>query len=182
MPKPRYSPDARFADTANGPLTVEAAILGYIRQGAFPHVAAEAAGVPKNVFNDWLDRGLKKGKHNQRYRDLRDRVMQAEAQARVKAEIAVFQERPRDWLKFGPGKERPDNRGWSAQVAPILTNSTQVNILASAEWNGLWSVILQALAAFPDARAALSDALANLDASKPQAALPPIIATSESKA
>ena len=36
---------------------VEQAILSFIRAGGFPVVAAEAAGVPRAVFERWLARG-----------------------------------------------------------------------------------------------------------------------------
>ena len=32
-------------------------IVAYIRAGGFPHVAAEAAGLPRQVFARWLERG-----------------------------------------------------------------------------------------------------------------------------
>ncbi len=32
-------------------------IVAYIRAGGFPHVAAEAAGLPRRVFKRWLERG-----------------------------------------------------------------------------------------------------------------------------
>ena len=32
-------------------------IVAYIRAGGFPHVAAEAAGLPRRVFERWLERG-----------------------------------------------------------------------------------------------------------------------------
>ena len=41
------------------PLTpdVQKAVCAYIAAGGFPHVAAEAAGVPRHVFDDWMRRG-----------------------------------------------------------------------------------------------------------------------------
>jgi hypothetical protein len=36
---------------------IEHAILAYIRNGAYPHVAAAAAGVTEATWYDWLARG-----------------------------------------------------------------------------------------------------------------------------
>ena len=41
------------------PLTPElqGRIVAFVRAGGYPHVAAEAAGVPRHVFERWLKRG-----------------------------------------------------------------------------------------------------------------------------
>ena len=36
---------------------VETTILAYVRAGGFAHVAAEAAGVPRELFEEWMRRG-----------------------------------------------------------------------------------------------------------------------------
>ena len=43
-------------------------------------------------------------------------IRQAMAQARAKAEVEAFQNRPLDWLRSGPGKEVDDIPGWTANV------------------------------------------------------------------
>jgi hypothetical protein len=83
----------------------------------------------------------------------------------VVAELAVFADRPRDWLKFGPGKEQPHSPGWASAMKPIIAQLNNVNVLASPEWNALWSVILATIAPYPEARAALADALAQFNSS-----------------
>lgn len=144
-------------------VTVEAVILGGIRQGGYPHVAAQAAGVEPHLFDDWMHWGTARGSKNKPYREFRSKVLQAQAQARLKAEHAIFSTRPDKWLLLGPGKERTGSPGWSAQAKPVLTSQTQINLLASPEWNGLWSTILGTLSEFPEARAALVEAVTVLD-------------------
>src|SRR5262245_14793324 len=89
---------------------IAVAIPSYIRAGGYPHIAAEAAGVPREVFDDWLQRGQQK-KAPAVYRRFADAVRQARAQARLAAEIAAFKAKPMDWLRSGPGKETADVPG-----------------------------------------------------------------------
>ena len=79
-------------------------ICAFIRAGGFPRVAAEAAGVRATDFARWLRRGRRK-QAPAVYRAFADAVAQAMAQARLAAELQVFEKRPLDWLKCGPGKE-----------------------------------------------------------------------------
>ena len=89
----------------------------FIRAGGFPHVAAEAAGIPADVFDAWLARGARKVRRdsNPLYRHLRDEVRTAKAQARLKAEMAVLEDNPAKWLQQGPGKEKPEQEGWTSR-------------------------------------------------------------------
>jgi hypothetical protein len=99
---------------------VQAAVCDFIRAGGFPQVAAEAAGVPGEVFAAWLKRG-EAGRvtaHNRRYFELRQAVMQAEAQARLAAEIKVHETTPLAWLRQGPGRETAGNPGWTQAGGP----------------------------------------------------------------
>ena len=41
---------------------VEKIILAYVRAGGFPHVAAEAAGVPRDLFDEWMRKGEATGR------------------------------------------------------------------------------------------------------------------------
>jgi hypothetical protein len=139
---------------------VEALILAGIRAGGYPHVAAEAAGIPEPLFNQWMHMGSRGGRGTARYKNLILAIRQAQAQARLKAEIDARQADPKFWLRSGPGKETPTSPGWSMPTKPILVQDNRtVNLLASPEWNSLWAMILHTLAQYPDARAALAHAL-----------------------
>src|SRR5262249_33979079 len=82
------------------------ALLGSIRSGAYPQVAAEAAGVHRKVFLAWLGRG-ERPKAREPYRSFAAEVRQAAAMSRVKAETDLREKDPRFWLKHGPGRETP---------------------------------------------------------------------------
>jgi hypothetical protein len=146
-------------------------IAAYIRAGAYPHVAAAAAGVEPGVFDDWMDKGTKR-RAVEAYRQFAAAVQLATAQARLAAEMAVHQEDPRTWLTKGPGKDAPGKPGWSGVVKPLVAvdNSKTVNLLADPGSAALISLLLAALAPYPEARKAAVAAL-NGEAPRP-AALP----------
>ena len=152
MPKPRHTLTPQ----------IQTEICAFIKAGGYPHIAAEAAGVPREVFNDWLEWGRKskKGPYK-KYRLFVEAVLQSIAQARLTAEIKAHDDSPLDWLKQGPGKETPDSPGWSTPVKPTVnqTNNT-INLLLHPEMQSLFAAILQVLGPFPEARQAVSEALA----------------------
>src|SRR5437870_9391984 len=94
---------------------IRADICAFIRSGGFPHVAAEAAGVPQKVFERWMKWG-KAARPIPAYRDFIEAVCQAQAYARVVAENYAFEHATITWLKSGPGKETPHSRGWTSPV------------------------------------------------------------------
>jgi hypothetical protein len=141
------------------PAIVQQIVAG-IRAGAYPHVAAEAAGVPAATFADWLQRGEQ---NHRRYREFAAQVRQAQAQARLKAEIDARAADPRFWLRHGPGKETPEVPGWTQPVKVLhRAASPGDDPFGSAEWALLWTTILAALQDFPDARRALAAAVEHL--------------------
>ena len=73
-------------------------IAAFVRAGGHPEVAAEAAGVPRDVFLAWMRRAdlPRAGKA---VRDLAAAVRTAAAQARLTAETEVRSGKPLDWLK-----------------------------------------------------------------------------------
>jgi hypothetical protein len=93
-------------------------IIQYVRAGGFPHVAAEAAGIPAEVYHVWLRRGAGRS-DNKLYRLLLHGVRRARAEARLAAEVTLFKEDPLSWLKHGPGKETADSPGWSSPPRPF---------------------------------------------------------------
>jgi hypothetical protein len=141
---------------------VEAKILGYIRAGGFAHVAAEVAGVPQETFAAWLERGSRPGAREP-YRSFVPRVREALAQARLRAEIAVMDKTPLHWLRYGPGRETTDAPGWTGTVKPMAAAPERdENVLTAPDWAEAWELLLAALEAFPEARAAVAEKLGNL--------------------
>jgi hypothetical protein len=134
-------------------------ICAYIRQGGFPHIAAEAAGIPVEVFQSWLAKGRSKRAKNP-YRSFAAEVRQALAQARVLAEMGTWKASPVIWLLKGQGKDAAGNPGWSRETDPVIVEENDtVNVFASPEWASVLVTIQHALASFPEARVALAQAL-----------------------
>ncbi len=92
-----------------------AKVVEAIKGGAFDWVAAEAAGIGRRTFYDWLARG--EGGHRG-YIEFLVRVRQARAEARICAESLVRQRDPLSWLRLGPGRERDGEPGWAAPQKP----------------------------------------------------------------
>jgi hypothetical protein len=145
---------------------IEQMILAGIRAGAFPHIAAEAAGIPRKVFEGWLETGNPMERPNgwrphKQYTPLWQGVMEAKAQARLAAELKAASEDPIAWLRSGPGKETINDPGWSMPIRPQLKQDNRsVNIFLSPQMQGIMASILQVLAPYPEARAAVAAALA----------------------
>jgi hypothetical protein len=140
-------------------------IVSYVRAGGFAHVAAEAAGLPRAVFARWMRLG-ERADAPELYQRFTRAIREAEAQSRLQAEVSVRGDKPLDWLKAGPGKTGPDNPGWGN---PGRTGEAASPTAAKSERERVLSEILQLfgrcaeqLAAFPDARTALSAWLASL--------------------
>lgn len=76
--------------------SVQAQICACIRAGAFTHVAAEAAGVSTEEYEEWMELGAaRKGKKpRKKFANFRAAVKQAVAQARLSAEMKAYQEDP----------------------------------------------------------------------------------------
>ncbi len=158
-----------MARVGSGPSAgVQRTIAAYVRAGAYPAVAAEAAGVPAAVFRAWMERGAGR-RARAAYRAFRAAVIEASAQARVTAELACFTDDPKTWLTKGPGRETAETPGWSGVVRPVvaLTDNRSVNLLTDPTSSALLTMMLAALAPYPEARRALIEAL-NGAAPKPR--------------
>ena len=136
-------------------------IVGSIRAGGYPHVAAEAAGVPKDVFDDWLAQGNRKNAWEP-FRSFARDVRQAFAQARLLAEIMGYQKNPKVWLVNGPGRESDQRPGWSTSVKPAEPAPEARNALCDPELLAVLRKVRDVLEEFPEARQKVADALANL--------------------
>jgi hypothetical protein len=130
-------------------------ILSLIRLGGYPLVAAETAGVPKEIYLDWLKKG-DKSNAREPFRTFARDVRKAVAQARVLAEHAIYEKDPKFWLGHGPGKETDECPGWTGERPAARINSVPDS---SADWYTLWPELDKVLAAFPEARKAIAAAL-----------------------
>jgi hypothetical protein len=153
MAKPSFPFDPLLADR----------VLSYIKSGGYPRVAAEAAGVPEEVFLQWLRWGEMK-KAREPYRGFARGVRQAIAHGRLIAELAVHEKDPKFWLTHGPGRETAHSPGWTGEVKPATRQeSTSAADDVDAQWQALYVVLMTALAEFPDARLAVAQALRGLE-------------------
>jgi hypothetical protein len=137
-------------------------IAAFIRAGGFAHIAAEAAGLPREVFARWMERG-ERADAPANYRAFARAIREAEAQGRLQAELNVRSKKPLDWLKAGPGKASADNPGWGTLGKAGSTAADKVDrAQVWSEVPHLFGRCAEQLAAYPDARAALSAWLAAL--------------------
>jgi hypothetical protein len=133
-------------------------IAAGIRAGGYPYVAAEAHGVPKEVFDDWLSRGNRKNS-GEPYRSFALAVRQAFAHARLWAEMKQFDAHPRLWLVHGPGRESEQRPGWSVSVKPAEATPESRNVLEDREVMEFLCAVVKALEPFPEARLHVAEVL-----------------------
>lgn len=108
-----------------------------IAAGAFDHAAAEAAGIHPGTFRRWMARGEEAlaleangdpvPDDLEPYRALCAQVRTARAGARVRAENRVFTENPLAWLRYGPGRHKGDQEGWTAALHAEVEHSGEVH-------------------------------------------------------
>jgi hypothetical protein len=132
------------------------AICGYILSGGYPHVAAEAAGVPREVFAEWLRQG-EDPDGPAHYHALAQAVRQAHAQARLAAEVSIYADRPLDWLMNGPGKETSEAEGWTGTVRPRPVVPEEQSLLCDPRVQQFFADLLEKMGPFPEARAAVAE-------------------------
>lgn len=92
-------------------LEVHMLVVQSIRAGSFDYVAAQAAGIGYRTFRRWMKGG--EARADSPYRQFWQDVQGARAEARVAAENRVFKDAPFNWLRYGPGRERPGEPGWT---------------------------------------------------------------------
>jgi hypothetical protein len=115
---------------------VQQKIVAFVRAGSYDWVAAEANGVDRQTFWEWIRRGEGR-EHPDRpptdlYANFAKEVREARAQARSAAEVEVRQANPEFWLRCGPGKERPGEPGWTERPAQL--EMPHVTIVVTDGW------------------------------------------------
>ncbi len=138
----------------NKPPTTEISqtITSYLQAGGTPAIAAQAAGISEQTFNHWVAKG-KTSRAPKAMKDFYHAVEQAHAQARLRAEIAAFNDKPLEWLKSGPCKGEIEwgkrSSGKKAGAEPLPQLHTQPFL----------QLLLKVLEPFPEARKALASAM-----------------------
>ena len=140
---------------------IQQSIVAYVRAGGFPHVAAEAAGVSVELFDHWM-RLAERPRASAKLRQFAEAVRQAAAQARLAAETEMRANKPLDWLRSGPGRPTPAGEGWTgpARPAPVAPEKSQEGL--SPEGQLVVAAVMKALAPFPEASAAVAEALQSI--------------------
>ena len=140
------------------------AIVAAIRAGSFDWVAAEANGITRETLRLWL----RKGQRDKRkpYVVFAADVRAARAQARLSAEIEVRRDQPFNWLRYGPGRERDGEAGWTESTE--LRHSGSVGVMYSQEWTLISVAIEAALESFPEAKLAVAEAMKRLASASPE--------------
>jgi hypothetical protein len=123
-------------------------IAAFVRAGGFAANASEALGIPAAVFAEWLRLAEQPGSRAE-HRALREAVLTAAAQARLKAETEVFKKKPSVWLQRGPAKDRRDVPGWSLPPRPIEPEYREPNWFLSREGLALVGQLRDLLAPHP---------------------------------
>ena len=97
-------------------------ICAFVRAGAYDYAAAEACGISRRTFFEWLERGERKSKRGRApvYVQFACAIRRAQAEARVSAEVTVKKIDPKWWLSR-MHRERPDAPGWNDTRSVELT-------------------------------------------------------------
>lgn len=135
--------------------TLHQQIMAAIRAGGFPHIAAQAFGVTPNELEGWLRRGERAGESGRqrggtRFCAFAKELREAFAQARLKAEIQVFNEDPPRWLEHGPGRDRADHAGWSSAVKALISLEGERSALNDPIFLDVLGALMNELADLPE--------------------------------
>jgi len=136
--------------------TLHHKIVHAVRAGGFPHIAAQAFGVSMTTLEAWLRRG--ESAHGRGpYRAFAREFREAVAQARLKAELHVFNEAPPRWLERGPARDRADCPGWASAVTALTNAGVERSALDEPEFLEFVQAMLSELKDLPEARKRLSN-------------------------
>jgi hypothetical protein len=124
---------------------VERQVVRAIRKGVYDWVAAQAAGISRRTFYEWMRRGKRGGKRDAQFAAFRAKVEQARAEARAGAEEWVRREMPLQWLRLGPGREREGAPGWTQAVEAVEAREGEAEQKPRKRWPGGLAVRMQSV-------------------------------------
>lgn len=138
------------------------AIVAFIRAGSFPQVAAEAAGLPVEQFEEWMERGARE-KAAPSFRRFREAIRKAQAEARITVEVELRQSKPLDWLRCGPGKPGDLGDGWTTPLkGTTLGGARELDLLSMPLTQEVIARVLTVLAPHPELRQMVAGSLDDL--------------------
>lgn len=139
-------------------------ICAAITAGTYAEVAAEACGVPIEIYRQWMSHEGRKKNIDSKKRRFARSVRKAQAQARLSAEIAMHSDSPKLWLERGPGKETDTQKGWSLPpTAKAGAAGTTINILMDPTIQAMLAAIMHVLGPHPDLKADVAKVIKELD-------------------
>lgn len=109
-------------------------ICDAIRNGAFDYVAAQAAGISRVTFINWMN-AAQEPDADPATVEFFNNVQAARADARQDAENRVYKEQPFNWLRYGPGRERPGEPGWTSESTVTVNTGDTPVVLKWADSN-----------------------------------------------
>ena len=139
-------------------------IVAAIRAGSYDWIAAEANGIDRQTFKLWMRKGQRKKREP--YLSFVKDVKTARAQARLSAEIEVRKDQPFNWLRFGPGRERDGEAGWTESTE--INHTGAIGVMQSQEWTVISVAIEAALENYPEAKLAVAEAMKRLASASPE--------------
>jgi len=111
-------------------------IVSYVRAGNFRSTAAAAAGISPVTLRDWLRRGAR---GEQPFKQFREDVDQAEAQAEARDAALISKAAEHDWKAAAWRLERRAHRRWGRKEkvekrAPVVEPADVNEVLAYMRW------------------------------------------------
>jgi hypothetical protein len=137
-------------------------LTALLRGGTFLERACLAVGLPVAYVRQMLKQGKprqhKDGRWSKdpKWTPFYDEVMRCEATTAAEADAECYRENKLAWSRFGPGRATKDRVGWSSGAeAKEVVVYQEANIFQDPTFLAM----IYALEAFPEARAAVAEAL-----------------------
>ena len=73
-------------------------------------------------------------------------------------------DQPFNWLRYGPGRERDGEAGWTESTE--INHTGSIGVMQSQEWTLISVAIEAALEAYPEAKLAVAEAMKRLSAAQ----------------
>jgi hypothetical protein len=111
---------------------VEDKAVQMVLAGCFDWIGAQAAGISARTFARYMERGAaddEAGLTRSPFRRFYLRIREARAAARARAEYHVNRDQPLAWLRYGPGRERPNEPGWTDNPEIVRGDAGQAFVL-----------------------------------------------------
>lgn len=134
-------------------------LLAGIRAGLPYHLAAEAAGVTYDTFNEWQQGRFPRGADKMLKSEFSEALTRAKGGSALRLVSIIQQQAPTDWRAAAWILERRFPRDFGRRMALTGEDGGPIQLQVQE----VQQAVITALAAFPDARLAVADALAAVE-------------------